>query len=64
MTMGDGSRVMRLELTDAQYDVLMAALDEIIGRWDQASEDWSRDVGTVLRARGRIVEAWMEGTRK
>lgn len=62
--MGDGSRVMEVELTGAQYDVLMAALDEIVSRWDRSSEDRSSNVGTLLRAQGRIIEAWMQGTRR
>lgn len=59
--MSDGERSLRLTLTEAQHDVLQAALDTAWVQWEQAERP--RDRQTLLRASSRLNLAWHHGAR-
>lgn len=59
--MSDGERSLRLTLTEAQHDVLQAALDTAWQQWDMIER--VRDRQTLLRASSRINLAWHHGSR-
>lgn len=58
--MSDGSRNINLSLTEAQYDVLQAALDTAFAHW---TNERYRDRNTLLRASSRLNIAWAHGKR-
>ena len=60
--MSDGERTISLTLTEAQHDVLQAALDTAWVIWEKAERP--RDRQTLLRASSRLNLAWYHGTRR
>lgn len=60
--MSDGERTIELTLTEAQYDVLQAALDTAWSHW--ISKERVRDRQTLLRASARLQAAWHSGSRR
>jgi hypothetical protein len=59
--MGDGKRQLNLSLTEAQFDVLQAAIDTAWNHWHYSER--SRDRQTLMRASGQLVVAWQDGSR-
>lgn len=62
--MGDGQRTITLTLTEAQYDVFMAAVEQVSDEWKALGRLRASDVSTLNRAMSRITESWQVGSRK
>ena len=60
--MSDGERTISLTLTEAQHDVLQAALDTAWKEWSY--KERVRDRQTLLRASTRLHAAWAHGLRR
>jgi hypothetical protein len=61
MQMSNGHRTMTLVLTEAQHDVLQAALDTAWVQWDNKNR--IRDRQTLLRTSSRLNIAWAHAAR-
>jgi hypothetical protein len=59
--MGDGKRSLNLTLTEAQFDVLQAAIDTAWSHWHYSER--SRDRQTLMRASSQLTLAWQHGSR-
>ncbi|NBP70892.1 MAG: hypothetical protein EBR30_21280 [Cytophagia bacterium] len=59
--MSDGKRTMKVSLTEAQYDVLQAALASAFSEWHYTER--ARDRQTLLRANTQLHLAWEQGIR-
>ena len=59
--MGDGKRQLNLSLTEAQFDVLQAAIDTAWSNWHYSER--SRDRQTLMRASSQLILAWQHGLR-
>lgn len=61
--MCDGNRTFTVKLTEAQYDVLKVAINEVNDWWQQGTEQHKRNKKTLARAVQRLDEAWEQGRR-
>lgn len=62
--MSDGHRTITLTLTEAQYDVFSAAMEQAREVWKPLGRIRSSDVQTLERAMSRLSESWKNGVRK
>lgn len=61
--MGDGTRRFTITMTLAQYDVLKAAMDETLDRWEQVGTLRRTDRHTLKRAMAHITKEFDEGVK-
>jgi hypothetical protein len=59
--MSDGQRTITVVLTEAQYDVLQAALE--IGFSQFQYQNRPRDRDTLMRASNRLHQGWLAGIK-
>ena len=57
------ARTITITLTDAQYDVFVAATKEAIKQWEPLGRVRSSNVGTLSRLLERLAQAWDIGIR-
>jgi hypothetical protein len=60
--MGDGERTFTVTLTEAQHDVLQAAIEAAWVYWEDKSRQQNRQ--TLLRASSKLQAAWNNGLRR
>jgi len=61
--LSDGSRKLQLELTEAQFDVFLAAMEFAHDEWKKHDYRKRSDVHTLQRARSRLLTAWSKAPR-
>jgi hypothetical protein len=61
--MCDGKRTISVTLTEAQFDVFKAAMEQATETWKPLGRTRSSDVHTLARAMERIAQSWDIGIR-
>ena len=62
-TMSDGTRKLQVELTEAQFDVFIAAMEFTNEEWKKHEDRKRSDVFTLQRAMTRLCVAWGKAPR-